>query len=309
MNELEKSILKTIIYFDIFNYPLISSEIHNWLIDYKCELKDVVFCLSDSENVKRYVESRDGFYFLRGRKDIIKNRKINRLNSQFKIRLVLKKANFIKYIPFVKCVCLSGSIPYFNSSKDADIDLFIIIKDRYLWLSRFLVTMFAHIYGVRRHGKKIKNRLCLNFYITDKNYNLKELCYENELWFFLWFTQIFPILGKDEYRKFLTENSWILDRLPNYQEFNIIEEAMLSETYFSTGFKKFFEVILNNDFGMFLDFLAGRIQVLKMSFNKHSKRNNGEKDVIVSDEMLKFHEADPRKYYNNLFLEKTKFLL
>ena len=60
MNELEKSILKTLIYFDIFNYPLTSLEICNFLIDYSCKLKDVVRELENSENIKRYTESKNG---------------------------------------------------------------------------------------------------------------------------------------------------------------------------------------------------------------------------------------------------------
>jgi len=158
MNELEKSILKTLIYFDIFNYPLTSLEICNFLIDYSCKLKDVVRELENSENIKRYTESKNGFYFLKGRKHILENRKVNRVNSQKKIKIALKKAQFIRYIPFVKCVCLSGSIPHFNTQKDSDIDLFIIVKKDYLWFSRFFVTIVAHILGKRRHGKKIKNR-------------------------------------------------------------------------------------------------------------------------------------------------------
>lgn len=308
MNELEKSILKTIIYFDIFNYPLTSLEIYHFLIDYKSSPKEIIKELETSENIKRYTESKNGFYFLKGKKQILENRKINRINSEKKIKSALRKAQFIRYIPFVKCICLSGSIPHFNTDKDADIDLFIIIKKDYLWFSRFFITIFAHILRKRRHGKKIKNRLCLNFYLTDDDLNLEHLCYENELWFYIWFTQIFPIMGREDYSNFIKENQWILKRLPNFMEFNNISSNFIRESEVSQGFKKFFEIILGNDFGLFLNYLTQQIQVFKMSFNKKSKMNNGEKDVIVNDKMLKFHETDPRKYYNKIFIEKTKFL-
>ncbi|MDD4289680.1 MAG: hypothetical protein PHH83_00180 [Patescibacteria group bacterium] len=308
MNELEKSILKTIIYFDIFNHPLSPIEIFQYLIDYKSDFKSIIYILETSENLKRYIEFKNGFYFLRGKKNILEIRNQNRLNSEKKIRLAVKTAQFIRYIPFIKCVCLSGSIPHFNTEKNSDIDFFIVIKIDYLWFSRFFVTIISHILGRRRHGRKIKDRLCLNFYLTDENLNLENLCYEDELWFYFWFTQIFPILGKDEYRNFIKQNQWILKRLPNFIEFNNISDSSIKESGVSQSFKKFFEIVLDNDFGRFLDYILREIQIFKMSFNKKSKRNNGGKEVIVNDRMLKFHETDPRKYYNKIFLERTKFL-
>lgn len=308
MNQLEKSILKTIIYFDIFNHPLTSLEIYQYLLDYKSDFKSIVYILDSSENLKRYIESKNGFYFLKGKKTNLEIRNKNRLNSEQKIKSVIKKAQFIRYIPFVKCVCLSGSIPHFNTSIDSDIDLFIIIKKDYLWFSRFFVTLISHILRRRRHGKKIKDRLCLNFYLTDENLNLEDLCYEDELWFYFWFTQIFPILGKEEYSNFIKQNMWVLKRLPNFIEFNNISDSFIKESETSQSFKKFFEIVLNNDFGRFLNYILQEIQLFKMSFNKKSKRNNGGKEVIVNDKMLKFHEMDPRKYYNKIFLERTRFL-
>ncbi len=308
MNDLEKSILKTIVYFDIFNYPLTYFEVYQYLIDFKSNLSDVIFSLDNSENIKRYIETNNGFFYLKGRKEVIKSRKVNRINSQFKIKLAIKKANFIRHIPFVKCVCLSGSIPHFNSQKSADIDLFIIIKDGYVWFSRFFITLFAQFFGVRRHGKKVSNRLCLNFYLSDKNLNLESLCYENELWFFFWFTQIFPIFGKSEYYNFIEQNDWILKRIPNFIKFDEVSNAFMGHGDFSKA-KKFFENILDNKFGLFMGRVLRAAQLFKMRFNRGSKMNNGEKDVIVNDFMLKFHETDPRKYYNKIFLEKTRFLL
>lgn len=307
MNDLEKSILKTVIYFDIFNCPLTCFEIWEYLIDYKCKLQEVIFCLSGSENIKRYTETSSGFFYLKGKKEIIKFRKINRLNSQYKIKLAIKKASFIRYVPFVRCVCLSGSIPHFNSQKNSDIDLFIIIKDEYIWFSRFFITLFSHIFRVRRHGKKIKNRLCLNFYLSDEHLNLEDLCYENELWFFFWFTQIFPIIGKTNYSKFLQFNQWALKRIPNFIKFDNVSSGFVNKKSIPR-IKRFLELILDNEIGLFFDVILRELQLFKMRFNKNSKMNNGEKDVIVNDYMLKFHEADPRKYYNKIFLEKTKFL-
>lgn len=308
MNELEKSILKTIIYFDIFNYPMTVFEIWKYLYNYQCELIDVVKCLSNGDNIKRYIETKDGLYFLKGKKELIYSRKSKRDSSIFKIQIIKKVVCFLRFIPFIKMIAISGSIGYFNAKEDSDIDIFIIIKGGYVWLARFFITLSTHLSGKRRHGKKIKNRVCLNFYISDNAMDLECLAYENDIWFAYWLLTVVPIFDLGIYGDFYNSNKWVNKLAKNHIKHDVAKYWKVNDNIFSKNIRRFIELLLNSGFGrLFNSFLKG-VQLLKMKQNKNSKMNNGDNSVVVNDFMLKFHENDMRAHYNKMFFDRIKFL-
>lgn len=65
LSNLEEAILRTLLYFDIFHYPLSAEEVYHF-----CNIKDiapseVLSCLR-SQNMKIYLAEKSGFYFLKG---------------------------------------------------------------------------------------------------------------------------------------------------------------------------------------------------------------------------------------------------
>jgi hypothetical protein len=46
------------------------------------------------------------------------------------------------------------------------------------------------------------------------------------------------------------------------------------------------------------------MQLAKMKMNLHSLQNEADTRVVISDEMLKFHENDRREEYRDKWLEK-----
>lgn len=304
MSNLEKAILDTIIYYDIFDYPLTVIELSQWLWKYKCKLSELVFCLKNSDRLKRYIETRNGFYFLKGRRILLDTRKIRRDYSINKWKIGLRAAKFLRTIPFVKAIVLCNSIAYFNAEKDSDIDFFIIIKDKYLWLSRFLITIFLHFLKVRRHGNKVNNRVCLSFYITSNSMNLQELAYQKDIHFYYWLLHFVPIFDTGIYKSFFKENNWLKEYIPQARAWETIDNWTAKDSFFTKILRTFSEKILDNFLGKFLNLFLRKIQLFKMSKNKFSKSKENNTDVVISDSVLKFHEEDNRKIIRDLFYKR-----
>lgn len=283
-------------------------EIWKYLYETKCDLNDVVLCLSGSESIKRYTETKDGFYFLKGKRELIYSRKSKRDSSIAKIQMAQKVVYFLRFIPFIRMVAISGSIGYLNVKEESDIDVFIIIKDGYVWFTRFFITLFTHISGKRRHGKKIKNRICLNFYTSDKAIDLDHLAYEKDIWFAYWFLTIVPIFDLGVYDNFYESNKWVSEFAKNHIKHEIAQYWKVRDDVFSKSIRRFMEFLLYNRFGRFLNSFLKSIQLLKMRQNKNSKMNNGDNSVVVNDSMLKFHENDMRAHYNKIFFDRIRFL-
>jgi hypothetical protein len=304
MDSLEKSVLRTIIYYDIFDYPLTVMELWQWLWKYKCKLSKLVFCLKNSENLQKYIETKNGFYFLKGRKDLLDIRKTRRDYSVQKWKIALRAAKFLRAVPFLKTIILCNSVAYFNAKKNSDVDFFIIVKDGYLWLTRFLIIVFLHFLRMRIHGDKINNRICLSFYISDDNLDLKKLTYKNDIHFCYWLLHFIPIFDNGTYKHLLNKNKWLKDYIPRAKAWDIVDNWKIEDNIFIKFYQIFWEKILDNSLGKILNLFLKKLQLFKMNKNKFLKSKENNTNVVIEDNILKFHEEDNRKYTRDLFYNK-----
>ncbi|MFH1308421.1 MAG: hypothetical protein ABIH51_00215 [Patescibacteria group bacterium] len=300
MNQLEKSVLATIKYYDIFDYPLTGFEVFKYLINpvhliskdslepiKKIKYLDILEILNKLKSVKEY----NGFYFLKNRNIVdkrIKRQKIS-IKRWKKVKRIIK---VLKYVPFVKMISVCNGLAINNSKKSADIDLFIIIKKSRIFITRFLITFTVWAMGQWRHNNKISNKICLSFYITDDSLNLKSIKIQPfDIYLASWVFQLKPVYSVyNIYERFIKENKWVESYFFNYGK--ILNKYYLDSK--DSFLKKFFELIFNFNF---LEKIFKFIQIKKMKKIDHSL----ETAVVVSDSMLKFHENDKREFFQNKF--------
>ena len=307
MNSLEKSILVTICYFDVFDYPLTLVEIWQWLyVGQKAETQnlgttkifDVQNALDVSDYLKKRIECQNGFYFLYGRKGLVEKRMARYNIAESKYKKAIRAIKILKYVPYVKTLAICNNLSYQNARNDSDIDLFIIIKSGRLFSARLLVTLITHFLRMRRHHRLIKDRICLSFYVTDKFLNLESLLKKPyDPHFAFWFSQFVPVYDRGTFRKLMEENGWLKNYLPNSFFYYTTLRRTVSDTFFSKHFKNGCEYILSSFLGDWLEKIVRYLQMKRIRQNKSSKLRKGGTDVIAGDNILKFHEEDRREIY------------
>lgn len=288
---LKNRILATLKFFDLQEYPLTLLELHKFLIqevdlikkqiDSQGEvgnLKDVsknnftieqvLDCL-DRECINE-VQNYLGFYFLLGRKNLV----LNRLNSYSygieREKIIKRYIRLVKYIPFIRGVALGGSQAMGLQKENSDIDLLIITDPEFMWLGRTLITAYFQILGKRRHGEKIKNRFCLNHYLAGA----KELKEYKNLYTAYEYLRLRTLVTPHSIWQFKKANSnWLNFFLP---ECRILEPKNIKQT----KIQYWFEQILNNKFGLFLENLLKNWQLPKI---------RKEKFIVVEEDELSFH--------------------
>lgn len=213
---MEKAILKTLIYADIFDYPLKAYEIHKWLIGRKAFLRQIDKAL-EKLRVKGKAERVKDYYFLKGKEGLIRKRHI-REKQAHKFLLKAKIITwFLKIIPWIKLVGISGGLAMENAQKSDDIDLFIVTSKNRLWTVRLLVLGLLSVIGQRRKvgekGRKIAGKICLNTLLEEDRlgqgkgdiYLAHEVLQMKVLW------------QKDGiYSRYLEDNNWVFRFLPNW---------------------------------------------------------------------------------------------
>lgn len=222
-SRMEKAILKTLAYADIFEYPIKVWEIHKWLISKKRSLKQVEKALKDKSqestrpSIGSRVKSIGDYYFLKGREELVRKRRKREEISKRYYPSAKFGAFLFKLIPWVKLVGISGSLSLRNSQKKDDIDFFIITQKGRLWITRIFLLGIATIIRKRRKKrenlKKVSGKYCINILLEEDNLaqSDKNIYLAHEI------LQMEVLYQKENiYQKYLEENSWAFKYLPNW---------------------------------------------------------------------------------------------
>lgn len=289
------SFLRTLIYFDIFSYPLSRKE----LFEYS-SLKEIELMTADSaiKNLldKSIISYSSGFYFLGNNPDKVAYRREGNLLAAKRMKAARKYSRIIASFPFVRGVYISGSLSKGYMNDDSDIDYFIITEPSKLWLSRTFLILFKKIFLLNSH----KN-FCIN-YLVDKNHLTiaeENIFTATEIAFLL------PMYNLELFKSFLKTNSWHLKYYPNYKQ----NYKDLIHSY--QGVKKASEFLLNNNFGNRLDnfFLKITLRYWKKKHGKSASNNTFEEfscsKSVAQYNPEKFHQSILNKFEERLLLYES----
>jgi predicted nucleotidyltransferase len=300
LNLLEKSILATITYYDVMDYPLTGFEIFKYLINpsyiiaisgieqnteigqiKEIKIIDILKTL-DSNNLKIHIQEKNGFYSFRDLYQIrIERQKISDEMWE-KTKKIIK---WLQIIPYIRMVLVNGSMAMYNAKEESDIDLMIVTKNKRIWTTRFLTTIFFQIIGKRRHGKKIKNRFCLNHYITNDFLKSSLLnLYTAHL-----YAHLVPVLEPEKglYGRFQFENRWIGNYLCFYGMDKLDNQKKINNNSAMEVIRSIQEGVLNTFLGNIFEKILGFFQ--KKHIKRHPLINQKEGRIIFDDNQLEFH--------------------
>jgi hypothetical protein len=327
LNFLEKSILATIVYYDIFDYPLTGFEVYKHLINplhivgqfediNKTEFEPMnnisllgVLKALESEKIKNIISQKNGFYFLSGRGWLYRERIERQKIAAERWKKVKKVLKFIQVVPFIRMVAVCNSLAIDNSKKDADIDFFIITRKKRIWLTRFMVTFIVWLIGHWRHKNRIAGKICLSFYISDEFLNLSSLAIRPyDIYLANWIHWLRPVFYRGKiYGEFIFENQWVRDYVLNFGKIGNFYHPEFKQDKTLVLIRKISEKILGGRIGDLKEMVLGFFQKRKIS--RKTVPHDIPTAVVVSDKILKFHENDKREYFQKEFLKRLESIL
>jgi hypothetical protein len=202
----EHAFLSTVTYASIFEYPLTPEQLHESLIAVRANLEDVTSWYQQSATLQAAIECRDGYFFPRGRGDLVELRQRRERTSRTMLDELRKPLALVLRMPWVRMVALSGSLAHLNASREADLDLFVITRPGRVWSVTTTVLLLARLFGWRR-------RLCLNYVISQKHLAIAptDLFSANQI------VHLRPLVGTDVYLRFLEANRFVEGYYPNFR--------------------------------------------------------------------------------------------
>lgn len=266
--------IRAIAFFDLFDFPLTVLEVKRE-VGGQISFRDLRRLLL---NDKRLGEKR-GFFFLAGQEQLVVTRQKRNNYAYRKQKIARRFARVFSCLPWVRCVALANVIGYNNLRDSSDIDLFIITSPGRLWLSRLYCTGLAKLLRMRPTYQTKRDRLCLSFYISSDQLDIRSLYLEGgDPYFEKWQKNLILLYNKKEtYEDFLVANSggqYAQNELVSYQP-------------------------------SFLERLARTWQLYIMPPDLKQAANNSD-GVVINNFVLKFHQSDRRRELINSYEKKIK---
>ena len=253
ITDIQKEILKTLLYFDVFSYPLSSREIYeNTAVSTTHQTIEQELRTLLSIGI---VKQSGNFY---STSDSIITNTERRLKGNKQAKEMLVKANEISKkisnFPFVSGVCISGGLSKNYFDANSDFDFFIITKPNRLWISRTLYIMLFKLFS-----KEKQKLYCLNYFISeaDLTINDQNLFVATEL------AYLIPTVNHLLYKKLLQNNFWYKEYFINKNEAIGISNAEIQES----SLKKLIEFFFAGKFGNWMDSVF-----LNMTLNRWRKK-------------------------------------
>jgi hypothetical protein len=231
---LEEAVLRTLKYFDMFDYPLNSSEIANFLTMAASPLS-IGKTLEVMVNQKQIAQSKE-LYGLQFNARIFERRRRGNQFADSLVPNIQKQANFIFQFPFVRSVMASGSFSKNFMDEKSDFDFFIVCAPNRIWISRMLLVLYKKLFLKNSH-----KFFCVNYFVDETHLEIdeKNIFTATEL------ATVLPLNGFATYKKLMSENrKWLTNIFPNFEQ-----RPSKAETLTDSILKSFAEGLFNVFFG------------------------------------------------------------
>ncbi|HJS29801.1 MAG TPA: hypothetical protein VJ768_09275, partial [Anaerolineales bacterium] len=199
LRPLERSILLTLSYADLFDYPLSHQELHRYLIGNPATPHSIQEALGSKNGFSRVVTAREGLITLAEREEIIETRRRRAGVAADFWQGAIRYGRIIARLPFVRMVAVTGALAMDNVDEDGDIDYLIVTEPGRLWLSRAWCILLVRIAGM------VGSRICPNYFLTTRA--LRDL--QRSLYSAHEISQMIPISGGNCYQELRSQNRWV----------------------------------------------------------------------------------------------------
>lgn len=280
----ELTVLKTLVYFDIFNYPITEEEIRSfagYLITPE-QMNQALRKLLFAKIIFKFGE----LYSLQDSEMLADKR----IDGNRRAKKLIPKAGrigaFLNRFPYVRAVAVSGSLSKNYADPKADIDFFIITKANRLWIARTFLHCFKKLtYLIGR-----EHYYCMNYFIDEHSL----LIAEQNVYSATEVVTLLPAAGGSMINQFFTANRWTLEWLPAYIP------LQLKESGGRFRFKKMIENFLDKKRGDKLDDLFFKWTTRRWEKKERMGRKNVKGKVmnLVTDKH--FSKSDPGAFQQRI---------
>ncbi len=297
MIDLRNSVLATLAYYDVFDFPLTLIEVHKYLINPariekqsegvgEISLHEIAETLRNLIDEGRIIE-KNGYYVLSSeRLPIYETRIAKEKIAAVKWRKLLRIAYWFQAVPFLKAILVSGSMAMNNADEKSDFDILVVTQSGRMYTCRIFLSLIASLFRARRRRYDLvaPDKFCFNHYITDQQLNIPfESLYNAQS-----YINLRPIYVRDSvFEEFYRENIWFNKYAYNFQPSLVYERRSVKLSKVLLILARIGEIILSTPIGTFIEHRFRSYQQGRIRGNAVTYAPGGR--TLFDDVQLEFH--------------------
>ena len=297
MLDLRNTIMATLAYYDIFDYPLTLIELYKYLInpvriERNLDGVGIIGLEAVQSDLEKLVSSgkvRDinGYYALTPRaRELFEMRMERQKIASTKYEKLLRLARWFQATPYLRGMFVSGSLSLDNSASEGDFDILVVTSHGRLYTCRFILSGLASILGVRRRyfESEAPDKFCFNHYLTEKNLLRKH----ESLYTAHTYAQLVPIMAHGNITSsFYSQNVWLNKFVYNFRPSVRSPGRSIRPSRLLRGIAGLSEAVLSGRLGEAIEKKLKNYQQKRISENPVSYEPGGR--IIWTNDELEFH--------------------
>lgn len=288
---IDKAVLRTLAYFDVFSYPLTIEELYKF-VSIKTSKFDIQESLASliSNNV---VYKKLDFYSISESEVVFEDRNIDNQSAANSMPVAIERARHIKKYPFVKDVLISGSLSKGVMKDNSDFDYFIVAAAKRIWICKFFLKMYKFIFL-----KNSRDQFCMNYFISEDDLFISE----QNIFTAIELTTLIPVDGTHYKDELLRINSWVKKILP--QAYELQDENSNSSSRDLTRIEK----LLNGRIGDLLDRGIKSFNTLRNNLKYSDLKQSEDYELMTrgTDTQIKVHNSNHQRVILNKYQSRLK---
>lgn len=203
LSPLQRAVVLTAVYSDLFNYPLTEDELHRYLVLHPAGCNELGAAVDSL--LGRHLERHGDLVCLSGRGELAETRRRREELAERRWDTATRYARWLARVPFVRLVAVCGSQAASNPGEKSDLDFFCVTAAGRLWFVQICAMVLRHIAGL------FSLRVCPNYFLAIDclEVDTHDLFRAREI------AQTVPLHGREAYDAFLEANRWADELLPN----------------------------------------------------------------------------------------------
>lgn len=156
---LRDDVLRTVLYFDVFSWPLTCAEIARFVrpgdlaaVEHVCgELVGAGLLASDGP-----------FVFVSGRGDLVAERRTRNANAERRWPDAQRAAAILARVPYVRAVLITGGLSKGSADRDADVDFMLIVEPGRVWTAKSMLQIARWPVPIG-----VRDLFCTNYLVAE----------------------------------------------------------------------------------------------------------------------------------------------
>ncbi|TAK05308.1 hypothetical protein EPO33_05080 [Patescibacteria group bacterium] len=305
MDPVARAVLATVAYFDLFQVPLTALEVWRnlfWSAGAPPGLGDVEAAIARLV-AEGKLTSQEGYVSLPGGAPA-SLRLMREADALRKWRRLRFGARLLSAVPFLQGIAAVNTLPIGASRRESDIDVLLVARAGRLYTMRFIAVVAATLFGLYRSGEHVADQLCLSFSVSERALDVMPLAKSGgDPYLQFWVANVHVVAERDGvFDAFWRTNAPLLVQLPNARLRRL--PKLVRAPRLLSALRDASERLLVGSFGDRVEAWAKRFQMRRFAANTQSRARRGGTDVVIADDILKFHERDRREEIRTRWAER-----